>query len=476
VRTSIPAPPSRPPAAELKRALGVNHAAAVVVGTVIGSGIFLVPSEMTRAVGSAQLVYAAWLLGGALSLFGALSYAELGALRPHAGGEYVFIRDGYGPLAGFITAWGWFLIAKPGSIASIATGMMLILGNFGQFAFMTRAAVSWPLAITWGQVVALGVVAFISLINYIGVEKSGELQLVLTIFKIAIVLAVVLLVFGAAQGTWSNFSTRFAGARGGTDGFMVALVAALWAYDGWNNVAMVAGEIKSPERNVPIALISGMIIVAALYMLMNAAVQFVMPAAQIAASDRPAVAAVRISMGAGAAGLFSAGVALQMLGTLNGTILSGARMPYAAARDGYFFKALGAVHPRFRTPGSAIIFQAAVAAAFVLLIGEFARLISVTIFAEWLFYMAATGTVFIFRRREPHAPRRYRTWGYPVVPALFMAASAVLLTYTFIENLSYPLFPSEWLTPPANSLSVAGALVLLAAVPVFYAFAARKER
>ena len=460
---------------ELKRALGVNQATAVVIGTVIGSGIFLVPSEMMRAAGSAQLVYAAWLVGGILSLFGASSYAELGAMRPHAGGEYVFIRDGYGPLAGFITAWGWFLIAKPGSIASITTGMMLILGNFGGLAFLIHPAVSWPLVITWGQLVAVGVVAFISFINYIGVEKAGDFQLVLTVFKIAIVLAVVLLAFGADQGTWSNFSTGFEGAKGGIAGFMVALVAALWAYDGWNNVAMVAGEIKSPERNIPIALISGMTIVATLYMLMNVAVQYVLPAARIATSDRPAVAAVLISAGAGAAALFSAGVALQMLATLNGTILSGARMPYAAARDGYFFSALAAVHPRFHTPSSAIIFQAAIAAGLVLLIGKFAQLISVTIFAEWLFYMAATSTVFIFRWREPHAPRRYRTWGYPVVPALFIGASAVLLTYTFIENLRYPLLPGDWLKPPANSLSVAGALVLLAAVPVFYVFAAKKE-
>jgi APA family basic amino acid/polyamine antiporter len=163
-----------------------------------------------------------------------------------------------------------------------------------------------------------------------------------------------------------------------------------------------------------------------------------------------------------------------MLATLNGSILSGARIPYAAARDGYFFAALANVHPRFRTPGAALAFQAVVAAVLVLLIGRFARLISVTIFAEWLFYMAATGTVFIFRRREPDAVRPYRTWGYPVVPAVFIGASAVLLTYTFLENLRYPLLPVEWLAPPTNSLSIAGVLVLLAAVPVFYAFAARK--
>ena len=459
---------------ELERALGVSHATAVVVGTVIGSGIFLVPSEMMRAVGSAELVYAAWLVGGVLSLFGAISYAELGAMRPHAGGEYVFIRDGYGPLAGFVTAWGWFLIAKPGSIASIATGMMLVLGNFQTLSFLTAPAVSWPLAVTWGQFGAVVMIAAMSFVNYIGVEKAGEFQVVLTIFKIAIVLAVVVLAFGADEGTWSHFSTGFGGAQGGTPGFMVALVAALWAYDGWNNLAMVAGELKNPERTVPIALIAGMLIVAVLYMLMNAGVQFVMPAPQLAASERPAVAAMSIAAGTTAAGFFSAAIAVQMLATLNGTILTGARIPYAAARDGYFFTALATVHPRFRTPSSALLFQAAVAAGLVLLIGRFARLISVTIFAEWLFYMAATSTVFIFRRREPDAVRPYRTWGYPVVPAVFIGASAVLLTYTFIENLRYPLLPIEWLAPPVNSLSMAGVLVLLAAVPVFYAFAARK--
>jgi APA family basic amino acid/polyamine antiporter len=465
--------PKTPPL-ELERALGVSQATAVVIGTVIGSGIFLVPSEMMRAAGSADLVYAAWLVGGVLSLFGAISYAELGAMRPHAGGEYVYIRDGYGPLAGFITAWGWFLIAKPGSIASIATGMMLVLGNFQAISFLSAPAVSRPLAVTWGQLGAVLMIAVISIVNYIGVEKAGKFQVALTIFKLVIVLAIVALAFGADEGTWSHFATGFAGAQGGTAGFVVALVAALWAYDGWNNLAMVAGELKHPERTVPIALIAGMLAIAVLYMLMNAGIQFVMPAPQLAASERPAVEAMSIAGGTAAAGFFSTAIALQMLATLNGTILTGGRIPYAAARDGYFFTALATVHPRFRTPGTALVFQAAVAAAFVLLIGRFARLISVTIFAEWLFYMAATSTVFIFRRREPDAVRPYRTWGYPVVPAVFICASAVLLTYTFVENLRYPFLPVEWLSPPVNSLSVAGVLVLLAAVPVFYAFSSRK--
>ena len=293
--------PKTPPL-ELERALGVSHATAVVVGTVIGSGIFLVPSEMMRAVGSAELVYAAWLIGGVLSLFGAISYAELGAMRPHAGGEYVYIRDGYGPLAGFITAWGWFLIAKPGSIASIATAMMLVLGNFQALSFLSTAAFSTPLAVTWGQIGAVLMITAISFVNCIGVKRAGEFQAFLTIFKIAVVMAIVVLAFGADQGTWAHFETGFPGAQGGLSGFVVALVAALWAYDGWNNLAMVAGELKNPERTVPIALIAGMLIVAALYMLMNAGVQFVMPAPELAASERPAIAAMLIAAGTTAAG------------------------------------------------------------------------------------------------------------------------------------------------------------------------------
>jgi APA family basic amino acid/polyamine antiporter len=342
-------------------------------------------------------------------------------------------------------------------------------------SFLTQPLLTWPLQVTWGQLVAIVVVLFISFINYIGVKKAGEFQLFFTVFKIAIVLAIIFVAFAAGSGTWSNFGTEFAGSSGGLAGFVVALVAALWAYDGWNNLAMVAGEIKRPERNVPIALILGVAIVAALYMLMNAALQFVMPAERLAASARPAVEAVSIALGTGAAGIFSAAIALQMLATLNGTMLTGARMPYAAARDGYFFRALAEVHPKFHTPATAIVFQAGISILLVLLIGKFSQLISVTIFAEWLFYTAATSTVFIFRRREPNAPRPYKTWGYPVVPAVFMVCAAVLLAYTFAENLKHPLFATDVIGPPINSLSTAGALVLLAGIPVFYAFARTRK-
>jgi len=454
---------------ELARDLGVSHASAVVVGTIIGSGIFLVPAEMMQAVGSAKLVYLAWLVGGLLSFFGALTYAELGAMKPQAGGEYVYVRDAYGPLGGFLYAWTWFVIAKPASVATIATGLVRILGTFSIFSFFSEnifsaSVLSHPVAVTWGQLVAIAAAVLISVLNYVGVKKAGEFQLVFTMLKVVIILGIVVVCFSGA-GTvtgrgWSNFAGTFAGAKGGIAGFMAALVAALWAYDGWNDLNMVAGEVKHPGRNIPIALIAGVATVGVLYVLVNAGVQYVLPANAIAASQRPASDAVALVMGRMGASIVSAGMAISMLVTLNGTIMSGARVPFAVARDGYFFSALAEVHPRFHTPSVAIVLQAVLSIMLLLLGGNFRQLFSLAIFAEWLFYMIAGSTVFVFRWRDPKAVRPYRVFGYPFVPALFVVAATVLLYYTFREN---------W----PNSLY--GLLVILAGVPVFSWFRRRRE-
>jgi APA family basic amino acid/polyamine antiporter len=448
---------------ELARELGVSHASAVVVGTIIGSGIFLVPSEMMQAVGSAKLVYLAWLVGGILSFFGALTYAELGAMKPQAGGEYVYVRDAYGPLGGFLYAWTWFVIAKPASVATIAIGLVRILGTFSIFSFFPTNVISVPFAVTWGQVVAIAAAVLISLLNYFGVRKAGEFQLVFTVLKVAIILGIVVVCFsGAGDATgrgWSNFATTFTGAKGGVAGFMAALVAALWAYDGWNDLNMVAGEVKKPERSIPIALIAGVATVGLLYVLVNAGVQYVLPASAIAASPRPASDAVALVMGRMGASIVSAGMAISMLVTLNGTIMSGARVPFAVARDGYFFSALADVHPRFRTPSVAIVFQAVLSVILLLLGGNFRQLFSLAIFAEWLFYMIAGSTIFVFRWRDPQAARPYRVFGYPFVPALFVLVAAVLLCYTF---------RGDW----PNSFY--GLLVILAGIPVFAWFRRRR--
>jgi basic amino acid/polyamine antiporter, APA family len=448
--------PARP---ELARDLGLSHAGAVVVGTIIGSGIFLVPTEMMQAVGSARLVYLAWLVGGLLSFFGALTYAELGAMKPQVGGEYVYVRDAYGPLAGFLYSWTWFLIAKPASIATVTTGIALVLQTFPVFAFLSHSWIAQPFTVTYGQLVAIATAVSISGLNYIGVRRAAEFQLLFTLLKIAIILAIVVLGFSYSAGAWTNFTTEFAGAKAGVAGFFAALVAALWAYDGWNDLNMVAGEIRNPQRNIPLALIWGVATVAALYILVNAAVQYVLPAVAVAGSNHPASDAMAQVLGRTGAGLVSAAMALSMLVTLNGTIMSGARVPFATARDGYFFKVLAEVHPRFHTPAVAIVAQCALAIVLLLLGGSFRQFFSLAIFSEWLFYMIAGSTVFIFRRREPNAARPYRVWGYPFVPAVFVLASSALLYYTFTANLRN---------------STLGCLAILAGVPVFYFFAHRR--
>jgi APA family basic amino acid/polyamine antiporter len=439
----------------LARDLGVSHAGAIVVGTIIGSGIFLVPSEMMQAVGSAPLVYLAWVLGGLLSFFGVLTYAELAALKPQAGGEYVYVRDGYGPLAGFLYAWTWCFIAKPASIASITTALVRILGTFPVLAFLSNTAADFPFHVTWAQIFAVAATVLITLLNYLGVKKAGNFQLIFTLLKIAMILVIVVVGFSYSGGSLANFRGEFTGAKGGIAGFMAALIAALWAYDGWNDLTMVSAEVKDPQRNLPMALIFGVGTVAVLYLLVNAAIQYVLPAAAIGASPRPASDAVSLVLGSTGAKLVAAGMALSMIVTLNGTIMSGARVPFAVARDGYFFRALGNVHPRFRTPSVALLVQAGLAVVLLLLGGSFRQFFSLAIFAEWLFYMIAASTIFIFRRGQPDTLVTYRTWGYPFVPGLFIVASGVLLYFTFTQNLRY----SAW-----------GTLLILAGIPVFYSF------
>src|SRR6478609_8431048 len=453
------------PAPDLLRELNVWHATAIVVGTIIGSGIFLVPAEMMQAVGSARLVYLAWIVGGLLSFFGALTYAELGAVRPWAGGEYVYIRDAYGPLPGFLYAWTWFLIAKPASIASVTSGLVRVLGNFSAFSFLPHPILSLPgYQLTYGHLLAIGATILISALNYLGVRKAGNFQLVMTTLKVVMIGVIIVAGFSATTGSWSNFGTTFLGAKGGMAGFMAALVAALWAYDGWNDLNMVSGEIRNPERSIPVALIAGVAIVAVLYIGVNGAVQYVMPASAVAASPVPASAATQIAIGHLGALLVSAGMAISMLVTLNGTIMSGGRIPFAVSRDGYFFKALADVHPRFHTPAMALIVQCVMAIALQLGGGSFRDFIELAIFSEWLFYMIAASTIFVFRQREPDAPRPYRVWGYPVVPALFVVAAAVLLYYTFMDKVHR--------SPVGTGVMT---LVMLAGVPVFWWFAKQKK-
>ena len=437
---------------ELPRVLNASHATSIVVGIIIGSGIFLVPREMMAAVGSSRMVYAVWIVGGLLSLFGSMTYAEIAAARPYYGGEYAFLREAYSDLTGFLYMWTWITVAKPASIATIAAGLARVLGTFALFSFFSRPAFG---TLFWSQIFAIAMTWLITGLNILGTRKSGNVQLALTWLKVLLIVVIAGFCFGAAgtHGSWQNFATEFTGSRGGFAGFMIALIAALWAYDGWSDVTQMAGEIQRPQRSMPIALIGGIAIVGGLYMLTNAAIQYVLPAATIAAADRPAADAMRMIAGHWGAALVSIGMAVSICATFVGSSLSGARVPFAAARDGLFFKQLAHVHPRFHTPSTALILQAVLSSLLLLAIGKFQALFSLAIFAEWFFYALTASTVFVFRHREPDAPRPYSVWGYPVLPALFILAAIVLLVFSFADQ-------------PRNSLIGTG--IILLGIPLHY--------
>ncbi|RRA50223.1 amino acid permease [Acidipila sp. EB88] len=433
----------------------MSHATAIVVGTIIGSGIFLVPEEMMRAVGSTPMVYLAWVTGGLLTLFGAMGYAELAAMMPFAGGEYVYLRRAYGDLMAFLYMWTWFAVAKPASIASVTTGLTRALAIFPSMGWLDGYAVHAPVPVLWSQLFAIAMCWAITGLNYIGIKKAGDFQLFFTWLKLLLVVAIVVACFVSPVGRAANFHTIFAGAQGGFAGFMVALIAALWAYDGWNDLNMVAEEVKQPGRNVPVALVLGVVIVGVLYVGVNAAVQYVLPAASIASAPRPAAEAMARVSGHLGAVLVTVGMALSILVTLNGTIMSGARVPFAAAREGLFVARLARIHPRFQSPATSLVVQAALSTLLLLLVGRFQQLFELAIFSEWLFYMITTSTLFVFRSREPGRARPFRMWGYPLLPALFIAASAVLLVYSYKSNLR---------------ASMIGSGVILCGLPLFLAF------
>ena len=421
--------------AGLPRVLGASQATAIVVGTIVGSGIFLVPREMMQDLGSSALVYLAWIAGGLLSLFGAMTYAELSAMLPYAGGEYVYLRGAYGDTIAFLYMWTWFAVAKPASIAAVTIGLARTLEFFPAFKGLSANALGGPLPLLWSQLFAIAVTWLITGLNYLGIKKAADFQLVFTVLKVVLILIVAGFCFASPSGAWANFSTTLPHAVGGIGGFMAALIATLWSYDGWNDLTMVAGEIRRPERSLPIALIGGLCIVGALFMATNAAIQYVLPAVRIAASERPAVAALTVVAGTTGAGFVAAAMAVSIFVTLNGTVMSGARIPFAAARDRLFFRQFAAIHPRFQSPSTSLAVQGLLSTTLLLFLSRFQQFFELAVFAEWLFYMLTATTVFVYRRRRPDAPRPYRVWGYPLLPAIFIASAGAVLVSSYASNL-----------------------------------------
>ena len=444
---------------ELPRVLTARHAISIVVGIVIGSGIFLVPHEMMAATGRVSIVYTVWIVGGLLSLFGAMSYAEVAALHPRVGGEYAFIREAYGDLPAFLFTWTWITIAKPASIATIAAGLMRILGSFSALGFLSQPAFAHLL---WSQVAAIIATWLITALNIVSTRESANVQAVLTWLKILLIVGIAVVCFASIRhGSLHNLTTTYLGAHGGLTGFMTALIAALWAYDGWSDVSQLAGEVRDPQRSMPIALIGGVFIVAALYMLMQGAIQYILPATSIALSDRPAADALRVVAGSAGAALVTIGMTVSICATLVGSSLSGARVPFAAARDNLFPPSLAAIHPRFQTPYASLILQAVLSSLLLLAIGKFQALFSLAIVSEWFFYALTVSTVFVFRRRGPAVARPYSVNGYPVTPILFILAALMIIVFSFV-------------TEPRNS--IAGAAVILLGVPLYWWMRSRNSQ
>jgi len=426
-------------AVDLKRVLGIWSAASIVVGTVIGSAIFLVPTDMVKAVGSPFMVFVVWIFGGLLSLFGALSYAELAAALPEAGGEYVYLREAYGPLWGFLYGWTQLWVAKSGSIATLATGFFIYLANFRPELNGVWATIPLPLGeggqpleIRYGQLLAMLVIGVLAVINYFGVKVGGDVQVAVTLVKVGLIIAIIVIGLGTGHGSVSNYQTSVP-APGNITGFFAALVAALWAYDGWNNVSMVASEIREPQRNLPRALILGTLAVIGIYLLANLAYFYVLSAGDVASSERVAAETMRRVLGGPGANAVSIAAMISIFAALNGSILSGSRVPFAMARDRLFFRSVAAVHPQHRTPSVSILLLSAWGALLVIS-GRYSQLYTYVIFASVILYGMATAAVIVLRFKRPDMPRPYRTIGYPYVPMVFVLGITCLVVSTLLKS------------------------------------------
>jgi APA family basic amino acid/polyamine antiporter len=407
---------------QLLRVLGLWDTTAIVMGIMIGSAIFIVPAEITREVGSARAGLAVWLVSGMLSLFGALSFAELAAMMPQAGGQYVYLREAYGPLISFLCGWMFFLVQQSGGIATLAVGLTRYLANFFPFSVWEQRAA------------ATAVIVVLTAINYRGVRQGGWVQSVLTGLNVGIVVALIALGYALVHGSPGGVASipaptglRFWGSFG------VGMVAALWAYEGWNNVTFAAGEVRRPERDLPLALAVGTGAVIAIYLGLNMVYYHVLTLPEIARSPRVAADAAARILGPKGSQLVALAIIIAVFGSINGSILAGARVYYAMAEDGLFFRWCAAIHPRFRTPHLALVVQGVWSVLLVCLAG-YEQLFTYTVFAAWIFYALTALGVIVLRRKKPQLPRPYRVFGYPYVPAAFVLAAAWFILNTLVQR------------------------------------------
>jgi APA family basic amino acid/polyamine antiporter len=435
----------------LLRGLGFKESFAIVVGSMIGTGVFLKTAVMAQEAGSPFLVLLAWLVAGLLSFMGALAYAELGCLFPAAGGEYVFLRKAYGPLTGFLYGWTRFWIASPGSIAAYAIGSVTFLEGF------------LPLS-SHRSAVAILIITLFTVVNCFSVRFGGAVQTAMTSIKILMIVTLATSIFAFGAGTsWERLGAASTGWKSWS-GFGAAVVAALWAFDGWNNLSMAAGEIRNPNRVIPRALGLGLIAVLILYVAVNVAYFCALPFAEVANANSTlhpdalpiATKAALQSFGSAAVAILSIAFVFSALGAMNGTILTGARVPYAMAQDGLMWSRLGEANARTHSPVASTVVQG-LWACVLAVSGSFDQLTNCIVFSSWIFYALAAFSLFRFRRTLP--PAAYRTPAFPWPPIIFIACAVLLLVNTL------------W-TMPKESL--AGLGLIAAGIPVYFLFRDRR--
>ncbi len=447
--STAPAPAAAPSVVRddrLPRRLGLWSAAAVLVGTTIGSGIFRVPSTVVADVGTVGASALLWVVGGLVALFGALTIAELAAMFPRSGGIYVYLREAYGPLPAFLFGWTELIVIRPSALGAVAMIFAAYLSNF------------LPLGDAGTRVAAAVAIAVVGFANLRSVLLGATVQNASTAAKVSALLLLALMAFafgdfaaGALAGPIS-FSPTTWGAFG------IALVAVMWAYDGWADLTFMAGEVKEPGRNLPRALLGGTIAILVIYLAVNAAYFWVLPLDRMATSELVAADAATVVFGRAGASIVAALVMLSTFGTLNGSTMTGPRIFWAMAEDGLFFRPVAAVHPTWKTPYAAIGLACLLGIGYVS-IRTFEQLADAFILGIWPFYALGVGAVFILRRRSPNAERPYRCVGYPVVPIIFLAASVLMLLNAVIQE-------------PVSTLIGFG--IILAGVPVFYLWKGRR--
>ncbi len=438
----------------LERRLGPLDGAALVVSNVIGGGIFLVPAFVAQSVPHPWAMLTVWVAGGGLAFAGAMAYAELAALRPRAGGEYVYLREAFGPLAAFLTGWTSFIAGFAGAIAASAVGLASYLSRFLPAAGDTTPLLSVrlglvDLAVSPQAITAIGVIAALSAVHVFGLGPGRIVQNVLAGLKVALLVALVTLGFGFGEGDVTHFT---AGGSVSPTLWVLALIPVMFSYSGWNAAAYVAGEIRDPGRNVPIALGLGTIVVVVIYLLLNLLYIYALPVTEFATLDTAVVdAAIESLFGSAVAAPFAAASVVMIGASISAMVMAGPRVYYAMARDGQFPAIVARVDPRFRTPLVAILAQG-IWASLLVLSGRFDQLVEYTGFAVVLFAGVAVAALFVLRRRDPSEPRPFRAWGYPVAPFVFILASLLIVLNAL------------WRSPGTAG---AGVLVIAAGAPLY---------